>query len=163
MLRDLFTVCPRIGVGFVAGLVMILTVAGCSKKSGQAVVLEKEHIAAREIVASPTAQESASPNTPTPEPSEIVLEEEQKPRELGEGEIVVDTYVMKKEDRGTGRDPRAWDDEQWIMKVQLVLGGRRFNVHTDRSRWEKLKVGDRVNVSYREGKYTGTVWSAEIK
>jgi hypothetical protein len=163
MLRDFFQVRARIRIGLIAGMVMLLTVAGCSKKSGPAVILEKEHIAAKEIVASPTAQESASPSSPTPEPAEVVSEEEEKPRELREDEIVVDTYVMKKEDRGTGRDPRAREHEQWIVTVQLVHGGRRFNVHTDRSPWEKLKVGDRVNVSYREGKYTGTVWSAEIK
>ena len=150
------------GLGFVTGLILIISVAGCSKKSGLAVVLEKEHIAAREIPPSPSPQQSASPSTPTPEPNEVVLEEG-KLRELGADEIVVDTYVMKKEDRGTSRDPRARDDEQWIVAVQLVQGGRRFNVHTDRSRWEKLKIGDRINVSYREGKYTGTVWSAEIK
>lgn len=150
------------GSGFVAGLILILSLAGCAKKSELAVVLEKEHIAAREIPPSPSPQQSASPIAPTPEPAEVVLEEREL-RELGEDEIVVDTYVMKKADRGTSRDPRARDDEQWIVEVQLVHGGRRFNVHTDRSRWEKLKIGDRINVSYREGKYTGTVWSAEIK
>lgn len=150
------------GLGLIAGLILALGVAGCTKKSGLAVVLEKEHIAAREIPASPSPQQSASPSTPTPEPSEVVLEESEL-RELAEDEIAVDTYVMKKVDRGTSRDPRAREDEQWIVAVQLVQGGRRFNVHTDRSRWEKLKVGDRINVSYREGKYTGTVWSAEIK
>ena len=150
------------GLGFVAGLILIFSFAGCAKKSGLAVVLEKEHIAAREIPPSPAPQQAASPITPTPDPAEVV-EEESTLRELAEGEIVVDTYVMKKEDRGTGRDPRAWEHEQWIVAVQLVQGGRRFNVHTDRSRWEKLKIGDRINVSYREGKYTGTVWSAEIK
>lgn len=150
------------GVGFIAGAILILSVAGCSKKSGLAVVLEKEHIAAKEILPSPSPQLSASPSAPTPETNEVIVEET-KLRELAEDEIVVDTYVMKKVDRGTSRDPRAWDNEQWIVAVQLVDGGRRFNVHTDRSRWEKLKIGDRINVSYREGKYTGTVWSAEIK
>jgi hypothetical protein len=147
------------GLGFVAGLILILSVAGCSKKSGSAVVLEKEHIAAKEIPPSPSPQQSASSAASTPEPAEVVVEE----RELAEDEIVVNTYVMKKADRGTSRDPRAREHEQWFVEVQLVHGGRRFNVHTDRDQWEKLKVGDRVDVSYREGKYTGTVWSAEIK
>lgn len=150
------------GLGFIAGTILILSVTGCSKKSGLAVVLEKEHIAAREILPSPSPQQSASPSAPTPEPDEVVFEEREL-RELGEDEIAVDSYVMKKEDRGTSRDPRAREDEQWIVAVQLVDGGRRFNVHTDRSRWEKLKIGDRVDVSYREGKYTGTVWSTEFK
>jgi len=126
------------------------------------VVLEKEHIAAREVPHSPSPEQSANPSAPTPEPSEVVYEEREL-RELGEDEIAVDTYVMKKEDRGTSRDPRARNDEQWIVAVQLVHGGRRFNVHVDQSRWENLGIGDRINVSYREGKYTGTVWSAEIK
>lgn len=150
------------GLGFIAGTILILTMTGCSKKSGLAVVLEKEHIAATEILPSPSPQQSASPSAPTPGPDEVVFEEREL-RELGEDEIAVDSYVMKKEDRGTSRDPRAREDEQWIVAVQLVDRGRRFNVQTDRSRWEKLKIGDRVNVSYREGKYTGTVWSTEIK
>ncbi len=150
------------GLGFIVGAILILSVAGCSKKSGLAVVLEKEHIAAKEILPSPSPQLSASPSAPTPETNDVIVEET-KLRELAEDEIVVDTYVMKKEDRGTGRDPRASDQEKWIVAVQLVDGGRRFNVQTDRPQWEKLKIGDRVNVSYREGKYTGTVWSAEIK
>ncbi|HEV2840764.1 MAG TPA: hypothetical protein VGW39_05510 [Chthoniobacterales bacterium] len=150
------------GLGFVAGLILIFSVVGCFKKSGLAVVLEKEHIAVREVPPTPPPQQSASPSTPTPEPADVVVEEVEL-RELAEDEIAVGSYVMKKADRGTGRDPRARDDEQWIVEVQLVDGGRRFNVHTDRPRWEKLKIGDRVNVSYREGKYTGTVWSAEIK
>jgi hypothetical protein len=53
-------------------------------------------------------------------------------------------------------------DEQWLVSVQMIEGGRRFNVHTDRSHFDKVKVGDRINVSYRQGKYTGTVWAAEI-
>lgn len=162
MRRDLFALRPRILLGFAAGLIVILSFAGCSKKSGTAVVLEKEHIAAREITPTPTAQQSASPSEPTPGPSELASQEEAKARELREDEIVVDTYVMKKDARGTSRDPRAMSDEQWLVKVQMVSDLRRFDVHTDQAHWDKVKIGDRIKVSYRQGKYTGTVWSAEI-
>ena len=128
------------GLGFVAGLILIFSVAGCSKKSGVAVVLEKEHIAAREIPPTPPPQQSTSPSAPTPEPAEVVWEEVET-RELAEDEIAVDTYVMKKVDRGTSRDPRARDDEQWIVEVQLVDGGRRFNVHTDRLSGKSSRSG----------------------
>ena len=37
-----------------------------------------------------------------------------------------------------------------------------INVQTDKLHWDKVKVGDRIKVSYRQGKYTGTVWAAEI-
>jgi hypothetical protein len=70
---------------------------------------------------------------------------------------MLDTYVMKKDVRGTSRDPRAMSDEQWIVKVQMIDDLRRFNVQTDKLHWDKVKVGDRINVSYRPGKHTGTV------
>jgi hypothetical protein len=142
------------------GTAVILSFAGCSKKSGKAVVLDKEHIAAREITPTPTAQESASPGEQTPVPTELATEKQNKP--LAEDEIVVDTYVMKKEVRGTSRDPRATSDEQWIVNVQMVNDLRRIKVQTDKTHWDKVKVGDRINVSYRQGNYTGTVWAAEI-
>jgi hypothetical protein len=69
---------------------------------------------------------------------------------------------MKKEVRGTSKDPRATRDEQWRVKGRMVDGGRRFYIRTDRPRYEKLKAADRVKMRYSEGKYTGAVWSAEI-
>lgn len=148
--------------GLVAVMVASVSVTGCWKKSGQAVVLEKEHIAAKEVTSTPVAQESASPSSPTPGSNETVLYEEATPRELAEDEIVVETYVMKKDARGTSRDPRAISREQWIVWVKMVAG-LRIKVHADKAQWDKLKIGDRINVSYRQGKYTGTVWSAEIE
>ena len=143
-----------------------VSVAGCWKKSGQAVVLEKEHIAAAEPTPTPepSAEQSASPNGSTPSPSESAAEEvEYTERELAADEIEVGNYVMKKDVRGTSRDPRAKAEEQWIVRVQIVDGLRRIDIWTDQSHFDKLKVGDRIKVSYRQGKYTGTVWAAEIE
>lgn len=160
--RDTLKHRPRILFGLTVGLIATLSFAGCYRKSGPAVVLEKEHIAAKEVTSTPAAQESVSPGSPTPGSSEVVIYEEATPRELAEDEIVVDTYVMKKDARGTSRDPRAMTDEQWIVWVQMVADLRRIKVQTDKAHWDKVKVGDRINVSYRQGKYTGTVWAAEI-
>ena len=52
----------------------------------------------------------AGASLPMPGPSKLTSEE--KPRELVEDEIAVDTYVMKKDVRGTSRKPRAIRDEQ---------------------------------------------------
>jgi hypothetical protein len=156
---------PRILFASIAGLIATVGFAGCDKKSGSAMVLEKEHIAAKEITSTPGAHESLTPSSPSPTPGTngVVLSEDATPRELAEDEIVVDTYVMKKDARGTGRDPRAMTDEQWIVRVQMEADLRRIKVQTDKTHWEKLKIGDRINVSYRQGKYTGTVWAAEIQ
>lgn len=144
-----------------AGLALLLAFSGCWKKSGEAIVVAKEYIAAKEVTPTPAAEESA---TPTATPEDSAEREEYARFEVSENEIVVDGRVMKKEDRGTGRDPRAFQDhEQWRVTVQMAEGGREFNVQAERPQWEKLKVGDRVKVSYREGKYTGTIWGAEIK
>ena len=53
--------------------------------------------------------------------------------------------------------------EQWVVSVQMVADQRWIDVRVDKARWEKLKEGDRVKVTYREGKYTGTAWGAEIR
>jgi len=113
-------------------------------------VLAKEHIAAALPVAdTPNAESTASPD--------------EQPRPMADDEIAVEGYVMKPEARGTGRDPRALKAEQWLVKVRMLDDGRRIQVHTDRAQWEKLRENDRVKVTYRVGKYTGTVWNAEIK
>ena len=122
--------------------------AGCTRQEGEAIVIGKEHIAA----AAPTP----SPTTQLDQPPEV------KERELAPDEIAVDGLVMKAKDRGSSRDPRAMKDEQWLVKVRLFDGGRIFNVPTDRPRFEKLSSGDQVHVRYQVGKYTGTVWGAEL-
>jgi hypothetical protein len=140
---------------------MIMGFAGCSKKSGKAVVLEKEHIAVREIVPTPAPDQTAAPGEVAARSPEPTPRYEEAP-ELAADEIVVDTYVMKKDARGTSRDPRATTDEQWIVRVQMIAG-LRIKVQTDRAHWDKVKVGDQINVSYRQGNYTGTVWASEIE
>jgi phosphate uptake regulator len=127
--------------------------ASCDKKGGDAVVLAKEHIAAR---AAPKSEATASPS-PTP------AKESETYRELRKDEIAVDQYVMRGVDRGISRDPRAADDEQWIVKVQMVYDLRKIDIYAEKEQFEKVKEGDRIKVTYRLGKYTGTVWGAAIR
>jgi hypothetical protein len=135
---------------FVLGLLAIFCLAGCEKQSGEAVVLTKEHIAA-----APPASETATPSASATS--------DEQPRPIGDDEITEDGYVMKPEARGTSRDPRALKDEQWLVKVRMIYDGRTFNVQTDQGQFDKLKEGDRVQVKYRLGKYTKTVWGAAIE
>ena len=121
-------------------LAAVAGLAACEKRSGEAVVLGKEHIAA--------AIESATPSDDT--------------NRNRDDEITVDSYVMKREMRGTGRDPRALKNEQWLVRIRSTADGRTFNVPADEAQFEKLNEGSRVQVSYRVGKYTKTVWGAEI-
>jgi hypothetical protein len=143
MLRAVVPVC-------LIPMSLIIGFSGCEKKSGQAVVLAKEHIAAALPVAdTPNAESAASPD--------------EQPRPMADDEIAVDGYVMKPEARGTSRDPRASKAEQRLVKVRMLDDGRRIQVHADQAQWEKLHANDQVKVTYRVGKYTGTVWDAEIK
>jgi hypothetical protein len=129
---------------------LIIAVTGCEKKSGEAVVLPKEHINA----ALPTAETPNTQSAPSPD---------EQPRPIADDEITVDGYAMKPEVRGTSRDPRALKYEQWIVKVRMLDDGRTFQVPADQAKWEKLRENDRIKVRYRTGRYTGTVWSAEIE
>ena len=129
---------------------LIIAMTGCEKNSGEAVVLSKEHIdAALPNAETPKAQSDPGPNV------EI--------RPMADDEIAVDGYVMKPEVQGTSRDPRALQHEQWLVKVLMLDNGRTFQVPAARAKWEKLRENDRVKVRYRTGKYTGTVWAAEIE
>lgn len=126
---------------------------GCETRRGEAVVLEKEFIAARE---------------PTPTPSPDPTSEEEDPpgvtvREMAPDEIDVDGYVMKGDVRGTGRDPRALAHPQWLVKVRLVDDGRILRVPTEKERFDALEPGARVRVAYRVGKYTDAAWSARFE
>ena len=129
---------------------LIIGLSGCEKKRGQAVVLAKEHIDA----ALPTAETPNAQSAPSPD---------EQLRPMRDDEIAVDGHVMKPEVRGTSRDPRALSHEQWIVKVRMLENGRTFQVPADNGKWEKLRENDRVKVRYRTGKYTGTVWAAEIE
>jgi hypothetical protein len=133
----------------VAALLMIGATA-CEKKSGEAVVLSKEHIDA----ALPMKETSNAQSAPSPD---------EQLRPMADDEIAVDGYVMKPDVRGTNRDPRALSHEQWLVKVRMLDDGRTFQVPADKAKWEKLRENGRVKVRYRMGKYTGTVWAAEIE
>ena len=143
MKRSILTRC-------VVALLLITGPCGCEKNSGEAVILAKEHI------------DAALPNAETPK-----AESEAGPtveiRPMTDDEIAVDGYVMKPEVRGTSRDPRALNHEQWIVKVRMLENGRTFQVPADQAKWGKLRENDRVKVRYRTGKYTGTVWAADIE
>lgn len=147
------------------GLCIIAASAGCSKRTGDAIVTAKEYIAAGEerAAASPTGSPDPSATSPAPTNSKEPNQTEDSTRPLAADEIVVDGYVMKKDLQGTSKDPRAHPgQEQWRVSVQMTENGRRFTVRAKRAQYERLKPGDRVKVRYSEGNYSGTVWSAEI-
>jgi hypothetical protein len=134
----------------VVAALLRIGVTGCEKKSGGAVVISKDHIdAALPIAETPSAQSAASPEAGL--------------RPIADDEITVDGYVMKPKARGTSHDPRALKDEQWLVKVRMLDNGRTIQVQADQAHWEKLRENNRIKVRYRTGKYTGTVWSAEIE
>jgi hypothetical protein len=76
--------------------------------------------AAPSLSETPSAEHTTSPNAPTPT--------QERPLPIGGDEITVDSYVMRPEVRGTNRDPRALNAEQWLVKVRMIDSGRTFNV-----------------------------------
>ena len=135
---------------YVVAAFLIIALTGCEKNNGEAIVLAKEHI------------DAALPNTETPS-TESTPSPDAKLRPMADDEVAVDGYVMKPEARGTSRDPRALSHDQWIVKVRMLDDGRTIRVPADQTKWEKLRENDRVKVRYRTGKYTGSVWAAEIE
>ena len=81
----------------------------------------------------------------------------------GDAVVIAKDYVAAVREGEEIKDERATNHEQWIIKVRILDNGRSIEVHADRAQWEKLHENDRVKVTYRVGKYTGTVWAAEIE
>ena len=129
---------------FAMALVLLLCFVGCEKRRSEATVIGKEYIA------------PASPGATPSQPLKPHL------RAPSDEEITVDSYVMKSSVRGTGLDPRALKDAQWLLKVRMTTDGRTFNVPTDQERFHQLRLGARVSVEYRAGKFTDSIWAAEI-
>jgi hypothetical protein len=125
-------------------------VTSCEKNTDEAVVVAKEHIDAT----LPIAEKANAKSEPGPD---------ERIRPMADDEIAVDGYVMKPEVRGTSRDPRALQHEQWLVKVRMLDNGRTFQVAADQGKWEELREKGPIKVKYRKGKYTGTVWAAEIE
>ena len=146
---------------FIIALLVGLSFSACDKKRSEAVVLAKEHIDVAEARPSPTAAPRSEEAKEKPADPEANAEE--VVREMAPDEIAVDGFVMKKEVRGTGKDPRANSDEQWRIKVQIADARQSHTILSDRAHYDKVKVGDRIRVRYRQGQFTGRVWTADIE
>jgi hypothetical protein len=83
-------------------------------------------------------------------------------KKSGDAVVIGKDYVAAVKEGQEIKDERATNREQWIVKVRMRDDGRRIEVRADQVQWEKLHENDRVKVTYRVGKYTGTVWDAEI-
>jgi hypothetical protein len=84
-------------------------------------------------------------------------------KETGYAVVIGKDYVATAKQGEEVKDERATNHEQWIVRVRMLDNGRIIQVRADRAQWEKLRQNDRVKVTYRAGRYTGTVWDAEIE
>jgi hypothetical protein len=136
---------------------LVLTCAGCWKKSGFGEVTAKDYVPAHAATETPNESPTANPG------DAAAPSAEQTPREPTDASPEIEYAEDKSDDRiGPPLDSRATHHEQWIVSVRLIENNRRIDVRVDQPQFEKLHVGDRVHVSYREGKYTGTVWASQI-
>ena len=81
----------------------------------------------------------------------------------GEGVVLAKEYIPAAAPDQPVLKEHQTSHEQWKVNVEMRADLRKVDVLVKPAEWEKLKVGDRVNVSYSQGKYTGTIWSSEIK
>lgn len=135
---------------------LLCGLTSCWKKSGDGIVIAKDYV--------PALKTDASPNelSPSPSPERPELDARLLPPSPTPADDRDDTDESADDEATPPQDPRAVDHEQWIATVQMLRDRRLVEVRMDRARWEKIKVGDQVHVRYREGKYTGTIWSAEM-
>ncbi len=56
---------------------------------------------------------------------------------------------------------RQLDHERWLIHV-MMSNRLRTQVEVTPEMWKSLKVGDRVQVNYEQGRYTGAIWSSRL-
>ena len=83
-------------------------------------------------------------------------------KKSGDAVVVGKDYVAAAKNGEEIKDERETNHEQWIVKVRMRDNGRTIQVRADRAQWEKLHESDRVKVTYRTGKYTGTVGTPKL-
>jgi hypothetical protein len=86
----------------VSGMILV-ALAGCSRKSGEAVVLEKEHIAAAEIRETPSAAPINPITSPTLVPGSAANDEAETARELKPSEWICDGERRSRHGQGSAR------------------------------------------------------------
>ena len=94
----------------------------------------------------------------------LVVGKEHKPSvEIIEAAAADDEPTTPAEASPAPRSSPRMSEEQWIVSVRMVSDNRWIDVPVLKAQFDKLQEGDRVTVVFREGKYTGTVWAAEIR
>jgi hypothetical protein len=84
-------------------------------------------------------------------------------KKSGDAVVLGKDYVALVKEGEEIKDERATNNEQWIVKVRMCDNRCTIEVRADQAQWEKLRENDPLRVTYRVGKYTGTVWDAEIE
>lgn len=50
------------------------------------------------------------------------------------------------------------------LLVQVAMAdGKKALADVQQAQWDELRVGDKVKATYKQGKYTGTVWYVELR
>ena len=52
--------------------------------------------------------------------------------------------------------------EVWVVNTRL-RDGLTFSAYVEHAQWLRLEIGDRVRVTYKQGKYTHTVWTSTLE
>ncbi len=51
--------------------------------------------------------------------------------------------------------------DRLLVHVEMA-DGKRPLADVEQAQWDELRVGDKVQATYKQGKYTGTVWYVEL-
>ena len=84
-------------------------------------------------------------------------------KKSGDAVVIAKYHVAAVKQGEAIKDERATNHEQWIVNARMLDNGRSIEDRADQVHWQKLREDNLVRVTYRLGKYTGTVWDAEIE
>jgi hypothetical protein len=77
-------------------------------------------------------------------------------------EVMSKEFRPRPPEQSTKEGRTTHHHEHWVH-VRFVGSSRKVDVPVDKTQWDNLKVGDRVQATYREGNYTGTIWAIDVE
>ena len=60
------------------------------------------------------------------------------------------------------QNERAIHHDQWLIHIETA-DRMKARADVEQAQWVALQVGDKVEATYSQGKYTGTVWSVSLR
>ncbi len=74
----------------------------------------------------------------------------------------IPAQIISADGPATAQQEGTTPHDRWLVHVEMA-DGKKALADVEQAEWDELRVGDKVQATYKQGKYTGTVWYVELR